>query len=69
MSFEYTARSMGQRPHSALAIRHLNLFCLVITRGGSIAVVYSRPRLLFDYDFASDRHDENETRDCVKRVC
>ena len=26
MSFEYTARSMGQRSHSALAIRHLNLF-------------------------------------------
>ena len=41
MRFGYIARSMGQRPHNALVLRHLNLFRLIITRGGSIAVVYS----------------------------
>jgi hypothetical protein len=31
----------GTSPHNALALRHLNLFRLSITRGGSIAAVYS----------------------------
>ena len=48
MPFGYIARSMEQRPHNALAFRHLHLHRVIITLGGSIAVVYSRPPWLLD---------------------
>ena len=58
MRFGYIARSMGQRPHNAPALRHLNLFRLIITLGGSIAAVYSRPQWPLDYELASNSISE-----------
>lgn len=45
---------LRQRPRNALTLRPLHLYRLTIPHGGSIAVVYSRPPWLLDYEFAPD---------------
>ena len=61
MRFEDIARSLEQHQHNALALRHQHLFRSRLTRGGSIAAVYSRPPWRLDYEFAPDSEPRTQT--------